>query len=68
MMGGDRGRSGPIPRGVVRGEDWIGRQLRRVYRDVMEEPIPDKFADLLKQIAERTTRRSGHARSGHDGE
>lgn len=36
----------------MRGEDWIGRQLRRVYKDVLDEPIPDQFASLLTQIGE----------------
>lgn len=30
----------------------IGRELRRMYDDVVQEPIPDDFLDLLKKIDE----------------
>ena len=30
----------------------IGRELRRMYDDVAQEPVPDDFMDLLKQIDE----------------
>jgi len=30
----------------------IGRELRRMYDDVAQEPIPDDFMDLLRQIDE----------------
>jgi len=28
----------------------IGRELRRLYDDVAQEPVPDDFMDLLRQI------------------
>lgn len=28
----------------------IGRELRRMYDDIAQEPVPDEFLDLLKQI------------------
>jgi hypothetical protein len=28
----------------------IGRELRRMFDDVVQEPIPDDFLDLLKKI------------------
>jgi len=28
----------------------IGRELRRMYDDVVQEPVPDDFLLLLKQI------------------
>ncbi len=28
----------------------IGRELRRMYDDVVQEPVPDEFLDLLKKI------------------
>lgn len=34
-------------------EDWIGRQLRDVYDKTLNEPIPDRLLDLLKQIDEK---------------
>ena len=30
----------------------IGRELRRMYDDVAQEPIPDDFMDLLRKIDE----------------
>ena len=45
----------------------IGRELRRMYDDVAQEPVPDDFMDLLRQIDEaedaRTGRRCRDARS-----
>ena len=31
-------------------QSGIGRRLRQMYDDVVNEPIPDDFADLLNQI------------------
>jgi hypothetical protein len=31
----------------------IGRELRRLYDGVAQEPIPDEFLDLLRKIDER---------------
>ena len=28
----------------------IGRELRRIYDGVAQEPVPDEFLDLLRQI------------------
>ena len=30
--------------------DQIGRQLRSVYNDVLSQPVPDRFLDLLKDL------------------
>ena len=30
--------------------DQIGRQLRSVYNDILAQPVPDRFLDLLKDI------------------
>ena len=30
--------------------DVLGQCLRRIYRDVTEEPIPDSIADVLKKL------------------
>ncbi len=29
---------------------YIGRQLRAVYDDVANQPVPDRFLDLMKQL------------------
>ena len=34
----------------------IGRELRRMYDDVAQEPVPDDFMDLLRQIDESDER------------
>ncbi|HTC84804.1 MAG TPA: NepR family anti-sigma factor [Rhizomicrobium sp.] len=34
----------------------IGRELRRMYDDVAQEPVPDDFLDLLRQIDESDER------------
>ncbi len=28
----------------------IGRQLRSVYNDVLSQPVPDRFLDLLREL------------------
>lgn len=33
--------------------EWISKQLRRVYDDVVREDVPDRFSDLLKQLEEK---------------
>ena len=30
----------------------IGRELRRMYDDIAQEPVPDDFLDLLRKIDE----------------
>ncbi len=42
-------------------EDWIGRQLRRVFDDALNEPLPDDIMSLLERIDEQP------AKSGKDG-
>ena len=34
----------------------IGRELRRMYDDVAQEPVPEDFLDLLRQIDESEER------------
>jgi hypothetical protein len=33
--------------------DWLGGRLRRMFSEVMEEPVPDEFKALLKQLEEK---------------
>jgi hypothetical protein len=30
--------------------EQIGRQLRSVYNDVLAQPVPDRFLDLLREL------------------
>ncbi|MGL4324189.1 MAG: NepR family anti-sigma factor [Beijerinckiaceae bacterium] len=39
--------------------DMIGKQLRKVYSDMIAEPLPDRFADLLKQLSSVDSKNSG---------
>jgi hypothetical protein len=33
--------------------DWLGNRLRRMFTDVMEEPVPDEFQALLQKLEEK---------------
>ena len=37
----------------------IGRELRRMYDEVVQEPVPDDFLDLLKKIDETKGKKDG---------
>ncbi|HEX3754392.1 MAG TPA: NepR family anti-sigma factor [Rhizomicrobium sp.] len=37
----------------------IGRELRRMYDDVAQEPVPDDFLDLLRKIDDAEEQKSG---------
>jgi hypothetical protein len=36
-------------------EDQIGRQFRDLYQDVLNQPIPDRFIEILKSLDGRHT-------------
>ena len=38
--------------------DWLGPSLRRLYHDVLKEPVPESFVELLKQLHDQQKRRS----------
>ena len=33
--------------------DWLSNRLRRMFTDVMDEPVPDEFKALLKQLEDK---------------
>jgi hypothetical protein len=35
-------------------KDYIGRQLRALYDDVVNQPVPDRFKELLDRLDEKT--------------
>jgi len=39
----------------------IGRELRRMFDDVVREPVPDDFVGLLEQMDERTEEQDNEA-------
>ena len=49
---GDRGKIDP------RIQTEIGKHLRAIYDDVINEPVPSKFMDLLEQLERSTARKS----------
>jgi len=44
---GAKARSGGLDRQI---QAKIGQQLRAMYDDVVDQGVPDRFADLLKQL------------------
>ncbi len=51
----DSGRAGVDPR--IQTE--IGKHLRAIYDDVISEPVPSKFMDLLEQLERSSTGKKG---------
>lgn len=55
------GRAAPILTPGKQGEaanyDWMGPSLRRMYDDVLNEPVPESFIALLKQLHDRQPKR-----------
>ena len=39
----------------------LGRELRRMYDEVVQEPVPDDFLDLLKKIDATKGKKDGSA-------
>ncbi len=37
--------------------DMIGRRLRDYYDGVSQQPVPDRFLDLLNQLEAKTTKK-----------
>jgi hypothetical protein len=33
--------------------EWLSSRLRRMFTDVMDEPVPDEFKALLRQLEEK---------------
>ncbi|MCY0095278.1 NepR family anti-sigma factor [Hoeflea ulvae] len=54
----NKGGANPADRGTT---DAIGSQLKRYYKSVEQEPIPDQLLDLLEKLdqAERSGGKNG---------
>jgi hypothetical protein len=37
-------------------DEHIGRQLKAIYDDVLNQPIPDRFLDLLNQLGDEPSK------------
>jgi len=49
--GSGRGQGERRPVGARREkQEWIGRQLRSVYNQVLDEPLPDELKTLLSKL------------------
>ena len=42
-------------------QDHIGRQLRAVYDDLLNQPVPDRFLELLEQLDQGKPEANGAA-------
>lgn len=49
-MGESKKEKKPLPSAA---EDAIGRQLKAIYDEVAEEPVPDRFLELLQKLDEK---------------
>ena len=50
----DEDRPNEKARAIRARQRAIGRELRRMYDDVAQEPVPDDFLDLLQRIDQAT--------------
>jgi hypothetical protein len=44
---------------------WLKRQLRRIYREGLDEPTPDHLQDLVEQFPSRSEREDTPRSSKH---
>lgn len=51
----DNAKTPPLNETAIR---QIGQKLRKNYDDVVNEPVPDRFAELLDQL-EKSERKDG---------
>lgn len=38
--------------------EWLGSRLRQMFTEVMSEPVPDEFVELLKKLDDKDRERS----------
>ncbi len=46
--------------------DQIAQQLRCIYHDVLKQPIPDRFVDLLRELESKPASQGGKKDEGKD--
>jgi hypothetical protein len=49
------GEAPPVGRMEAELQDHIGRELRALYNEVVEEPIPERFLKLLDDLERKQT-------------
>ena len=57
---GDR----PSGQGVLPG--ILGKQLRAAYGELLNNPVPDRFNDLLKKLQQSEAKAAGSSREGEE--
>jgi anti-sigma factor NepR-like protein len=45
----------------------IGSELRALYDEVLREPVPDRFCELLRRLEEETTAAAGRSQYAREG-
>lgn len=53
QSGAGRPRGEPAPRMKPQVQEHIGRQLRAVYDDVLKQPLPDRFRELMDKLDQK---------------
>lgn len=53
QAGAGHARSGAAPRMKPQVQEHIGRQLRAVYDDVLKQPLPDRFRELMEKLDQK---------------
>ncbi len=51
----------PVPRERVPIERQIGQQLKSIYDDVLAQPVPDRFLELLRELEAGSDSSKGNA-------
>ena len=46
------------PPGPEQVPEWLGSRLRQMFTEVMSEPVPDEFVELLKKLDDKDKERS----------
>jgi hypothetical protein len=45
------------PSGPEQVPEWLGTRLRQMFTEVMSEPVPDEFVELLKKLDDKDKER-----------
>lgn len=51
--GASKGREPAASRMKPQVQEHIGRQLRAVYDDVLKQPLPDRFRELMEKLDQK---------------
>ncbi len=54
LAGGSAAAPDTVPGLQPQLQDHIGRQLRALYDDVLSQPVPDRFKELMERLDRKT--------------